>query len=77
MARAEACAKIFRGAGASRTVADAQKNRGKPGYFRQFSLYTARAIPYDANERPQGKSSFAGVVHGKSEKELKGELWQS
>jgi DNA-binding protein HU-beta len=68
MARAEARADFFRGFKTFTNVCSAQKKRGKPGVSSQFSLYTARTIPYDANERPQGKSSFAGVVHGKSEK---------
>jgi DNA-binding protein HU-beta len=44
------------------------KKPRKTWVFSQFSLYTVRPIPYDANERPQEKPILVGVVHGKSEK---------
>jgi DNA-binding protein HU-beta len=68
MARAAARGKIFRRVRALEKTAGASKKQRKTWVFSEFSLYSARTIPYDANERPQGKSSFAGVVHGKPEK---------
>jgi DNA-binding protein HU-beta len=68
MARAAARGKIFRRVRALEKTAGASKKQRKTWVFSEFSLYSARTIPYDANERPQEKREFcfAEAVHGKN-----------
>jgi hypothetical protein len=80
MPRAEEVVHIFRGFKDFIDVFAAQKKRGKPGVSWQFSLYTARTIPYDANERPQENLLSGSLYTGKNRtkfRKYKGDTWQS
>jgi len=76
MARAKPIENIFRSSGDFIRVIDVQKKREKPGVSWQFSLYTARTIPYHANERPQQKPTERKLYMGKIGY-FKGEIWLS
>ena len=80
MAREEAREKNFRGFEVYINVFDAQKNSGKPGFFRSF--------PFTLRERSRMmrmsvhkeslvlRALYTGIRTG-NQKKLKGELWQS
>jgi hypothetical protein len=81
MPRAEARADFHQGFPVRVKTIEVQKKRGKPGVCWQFSLYTTRTIPYDANERPQENllsgSLYTGKNRTKFRERYKGDTWQS
>jgi DNA-binding protein HU-beta len=65
MARAEACAKIFRSGICSGIAREAQKTYGKPGLFRSF-LFTLRERSRMIRMSIRTKNYFADAVHGQN-----------